>query len=62
MLSVGDKVWKPDDYQFPGTVVAVFHTLDQTKELYAVECSELPGLIHIFERCQLVKVASLDEL
>lgn len=52
MLEVGDRVYKPKGYPFPGTVVARFTTIDGALR-FVVECITLPGLLHIYSLDQL---------
>jgi hypothetical protein len=50
-FKVGDKVYKPKGYSFPGVVVSVFLTT-KNEVRYVVELEEL-GLLHIFNGEQL---------
>ncbi len=58
MFRVGTKVYKPDGYPFPGTVVAYFRTLAD-EERYVVESLRAPGMLHIFTAKQL-KLAPIE--
>jgi hypothetical protein len=53
-FKVGDKVYKPKGYKFPGTVVAVFTTTSGDIRIVA-EMNE-NGMLHIFNENQLEKV------
>lgn len=59
-LEIGTKVDKWSGYHFPGTIVAKFNTLDG-KERYVVEMDEY-GLLHIFNRDQLISKELLKNL
>ena len=50
-FKIGDKVFKPKGYKFPGTVVAVFKTTEGNIRL-VVEL-ENNGMLHIFSENQL---------
>jgi hypothetical protein len=50
---IGDRVFKPKGYEFPGTVVSVFETLKGNIRL-VVEMDGY-GLLHIFNEDQLEK-------
>jgi hypothetical protein len=50
-FKVGDKVYKPKGYKFPGTVVSVFKTT--TNEIRIVAELEDNGMLHIFSESQL---------
>lgn len=52
MFEVGDAVFKPSGYEFPGTVQAVF-TNRRGETRYVVEHLESEGLLHIFNENQL---------
>lgn len=54
-FNIGDKVIKPRGYQFPGTVVAVFH-VHSGEWRYVVENILALGLLHIYSGKQLEKV------
>lgn len=54
MFKVGDEVVKVRGYPFPGYVVAVFQTRWKQEWRYVVECSDMPGLLHIFNADQLM--------
>ena len=49
-FAVGDRVWKPEGYHFPGTIVAVFPKLDGQVRVVAEDDR---GLLHIFNEDQL---------
>jgi hypothetical protein len=51
-VKVGDWVTKPRGYPYPGTVVAVFETLDGVQRV-VVESMLAPGMLHIFAPEQL---------
>lgn len=53
-FSVGDKIFKPKGYPFPGTVVAAF-TTRAGEHRYVVE-HKCGGLLHIFNAEQLEKL------
>ena len=53
MFEVGTQVYKRSGYEFPGTVVSCFFTLDEN-ERYVVESLRTPGMLHIFSPNQLV--------
>jgi len=57
LLAVGDRVEKITGYQWPGVVVAVFHTM-RGEERVVVECTvpEVAGALHIYAPGQLRKV------
>jgi hypothetical protein len=52
-FEVGDKIYKPKGYKFPGTVVSVFKTTNGDVRIVA----ELDdnGMLHIFSESQLEK-------
>jgi hypothetical protein len=50
-FKVGDKVYKPKGYKFPGIVVSVFETT--TREVRVVVELEDNGMLHIFSESQL---------
>jgi hypothetical protein len=52
-FQIGDKVYKPKGYKFPGTVVSVFTTL--SGEVRIVAELEDNGMLHIFSESQLEK-------
>jgi len=49
-----DRVGKVSGYEFPGTVVSVFFTLDG-KRRYVVEHAISRGMLHIFSGSQLIR-------
>lgn len=50
-FKIGDKIYKPKGYKFPGTVVSVFET---TKgDIRVVAELEDNGMLHIFSEKQL---------
>ncbi len=53
-FKVGDKVYKPKGYKFPGTVVAVFTTT--SGDIRVVAEMEDNGMLHIFNENQLEKL------
>ena len=50
-FKIGDKVYKPKGYKFPGTVVSVFRTTSD--EIRVVAELEDNGMLHIFSESQL---------
>jgi len=52
-FQIGDKIYKPKGYKFPGTVVSVFTTLNG--EVRIVAELEDNGMLHIFSESQLEK-------
>lgn len=50
-FKVGDKVYKPKGYKFPGIVVAVFETTLGQKRIVAEMIDN--GMLHIFSEEQL---------
>ena len=52
-FQVGDKIFKPKGYKFPGTVVSVFKNL--AGETRVVAELEDNGMLHIFSEPQLEK-------
>ena len=52
-FKVGDKVYKPKGYKFPGVVVSVFETT--SGEIRIVAELEDNGMLHIFSESQLEK-------
>lgn len=50
-FKLGDKVYKPNGYKFPGTVVAVFKTT--SGNIRVVAELEDNGMLHIFSENQL---------
>lgn len=50
-FKIGDKVFKPKGYKFPGTVVSVFLTTAGEKRVVAE--LEDNGMLHIFAESQL---------
>ena len=50
-FKVGDKVYKPKGYKFPGIVVAVFTTTNGETRIVAE--MEDNGMLHIFSETQL---------
>lgn len=56
-FQIGDRVWKPRGYVYPGTVVSVFENLAGDVRL-VVESDLAPGMLHIFSPTQLEKAAS----
>ena len=50
-FKVGDRVYKPKGYQFPGIVVAVFETTSHAVRVVAE--MEDNGMLHIFSESQL---------
>lgn len=52
-FQIGDKIYKPKGYKFPGTVVSVFKTL--SGEIRIVAELEDNGMLHIFSESQLEK-------
>jgi hypothetical protein len=53
-FKVGDKVYKPKGYKFPGTVVAVFTTT--SGDIRIVAEMDDNGMLHIFNENQLEKL------
>lgn len=55
-FKIGNQVIKVSGYPWPGTVVAVFFTLNG-EERVVVECTvpEVAGALHIFNPSQLAK-------
>lgn len=52
-FQIGDKVYKPKGYKFPGIVVALFTTTSGEKRIVAE--LEDNGMLHIFAETQLEK-------
>jgi len=52
---VGQKVYKPKGYEFPGTVVSVFQNLNGDTRL-VVEHDVSRGMLHIFAPSQVEPV------
>ena len=52
-FQIGDKIFKPKGYKFPGTVVSVFKNL--AGETRVVAELEDNGMLHIFSESQLEK-------
>ncbi len=52
-FEVGDKVYKPKGYKFPGTVVSIFKTTSGETRIVAE--MEDNGMLHIFNENQLEK-------
>ena len=52
-FEVGDKVFKPKGYKFPGTVVSVFKTTNG--DIRVVAELDDNGMLHIFSEAQLEK-------
>ena len=50
-FKIGDKVFKPKGYKFPGIVVSVFETT--SNEVRIVAELEDNGMLHIFSESQL---------
>lgn len=50
-FKLGDKVYKPRGYKFPGIVVSIFETTK--KEVRIVAEFEENGMLHIFNESQL---------
>lgn len=50
-FKIGDKIYKPKGYKFPGTIVSVFTTT--TGETRIVAELEDNGMLHIFTEAQL---------
>jgi len=50
-FKVGDKIYKPKGYKFPGTVVAVFKTTGGETRIVAEMTDN--GMLHIFNENQL---------
>ena len=50
-FKIGDKIYKPKGYKFPGTVVSVFKTT--SGEIRIVAELEDNGMLHIFSESQL---------
>ena len=50
-FKIGDKVYKPKGYKFPGIVVSVFKTT--SGEVRVVAEMEDNGMLHIFSETQL---------
>lgn len=50
-FKVGDRVYKPKGYKFPGIVVSVFETT--SSEIRIVAEMEDNGMLHIFNENQL---------
>jgi hypothetical protein len=53
-FNVGDQVTKSNGYEFPGVVVARFHTT-RGDVRYVVECvvEQVKGMLHIYNETQL---------
>jgi hypothetical protein len=52
-FEVGDKVFKPKGYKFPGTIVSIFKTTSGETRIVAE--MEDNGMLHIFNENQLEK-------
>jgi hypothetical protein len=50
-FNIGDKVFKPKGYQFPGIVVAIFQTTKGETRIVAEMKDN--GMLHIFNESQL---------
>jgi hypothetical protein len=50
-FKIGDKVYKPKGYKFPGIVVAIFQTTSGEKRVVAELIDN--GMLHIFAEEQL---------
>ncbi len=50
-FKIGDKIYKPNGYSFPGTIVSVFETT--TGEIRLVAELDNNGMLHIFSESQL---------
>lgn len=50
-FKIGDRVYKPNGYKFPGIVVAVFQTTTGEKRVVAELIDN--GMLHIFSEAQL---------
>jgi hypothetical protein len=50
-FKVGDKVYKPKGYQFPGVVVSIFQTTKGETRIVAEMRDN--GMLHIFNESQL---------
>jgi hypothetical protein len=50
-FKVGDKVYKPKGYKFPGVVVSVFYTTKDEIRIVAEMIDN--GMLHIFNESQL---------
>ena len=57
-FKVGDKVYKPNGYSFPGEVRAAF-TNTHCEDRYVVELAD-NGMLHIFTETQLEHVEGID--
>ena len=55
---VGDRVYKPKGYKFPGTVVAVFQTTSGDTRIVAEMVDN--GMLHIFNENQLEHDLPMD--
>lgn len=53
-FEVGDKVFKPKGYKFPGTIVSIFKTTSGETRIVAE--MEDNGMLHIFNENQLEKI------
>jgi len=53
-FKIGDKVYKPKGYKFPGTVVSVFKTTNG--DIRVVAELDDNGMLHIFSESQLEKI------
>jgi len=58
-FKIGDKIYKPKGYKFPGTVVSVFTTT--TGETRIVAELEDNGMLHIFTEAQLELMPDTSE-
>jgi len=54
-FKIGDRVFKPKGYQFPGTIVSIFQTTKGETRIVAEMRDN--GMLHIFNESQL----ELDE-
>jgi len=52
-FNIGDKVYKPKGYKFPGTIVSVFNNMKGETRL-VTEMDDI-GILHIFNEKQLEK-------
>lgn len=55
-FEVGDKVFKPKGYKFPGTIVSIFKTTSGETRIVAE--MEDNGMLHIFNENQLEKIVN----
>lgn len=59
-FKVGDKVFKPKGYKFPGTVVSIFHTTGGDVRIVAEMADN--GMLHIFNESQLEPLVETELL